>query len=59
MIQRLAIMVYLRLQDLRQNRDRGDGPVPTAIIIAGLAILATVVVTWAGVKARNAMNSAP
>jgi hypothetical protein len=59
MIQRLVIMVYLRLYELREYRDRGDGPVPSAIIIAGLAILATAVVAWAGIKARDAMNSAP
>jgi len=59
MIQRFALLVYLRVQELKENPSRGDGPVPSAIIIAGLAILATAVVTWAGIKARNAMNSAP
>lgn len=61
MIQRLVVTLYLRMQELRDpiHRDRGDGPVPSAIIIAGLAILATAVVTWAGIKAKHAMNSAP
>lgn len=61
MIQRLMVTLYLRMQELRDpiQRDRGDGPVPSAIIIAGLAILATAVVTWAGIKAKHAMNSAP
>jgi hypothetical protein len=61
MIQRLVLAVYLRMVELKDplQRERGDGPVPSAIIIAGLAILATAVVAWAGIKARDAMNSAP
>jgi hypothetical protein len=39
--------------------DRGDNPVPTSIIIAGLAILAAAVVAWAVAKANGFMNSAP
>jgi hypothetical protein len=59
MILRLLLMAYLRIQEFKENPQRGDGPVPSAIIIAGLAILATAVVTWAGLKAKAAMDSAP
>ena len=31
---------------LRRQPDRGDTPVPSAIIIAGLAVLALVLVAW-------------
>jgi hypothetical protein len=31
---------------LRRQPDRGDTPVPSAIIIAGLAVLALVLVGW-------------
>ena len=57
----LVLTLYLRAHGLihGDQADRGDGPVPTAIIVAGLAILATVVVAWAGTKARTAMNTAP
>ncbi|MBO4208229.1 hypothetical protein [Micromonospora echinofusca] len=45
----LHIMLVDRLAELRRDDDpeRGDGPVPTAIIIAGLAVLAAAVVAWA------------
>jgi hypothetical protein len=36
-----------RWRDLRTESDRGDNPVPTAVIIVGLAILAVAVLTWA------------
>ena len=56
---KLYVTLHLRMQDLTRERDRGDGPVPTSIIIAGLAVLAAAVVAWATTKANNAMNSAP
>lgn len=61
MVRRLLLVLYLRIQELNrpQERDRGDGPVPTSIIIAGLAVLAAAVVAWATTKANTAMNSAP
>jgi len=42
-------VVSHRLRSLLSTaeRDRGDNPVPTAVIIVGLAILAGVVVAWA------------
>lgn len=30
-----------------ENRDRGEGPVSTVIIVAGLALLAIAIMTWA------------
>jgi hypothetical protein len=58
---RIAAALAVRLHELtsREERDRGDNPVPTSIIIAGLAILAAAVVAWAVVKATGYMNSAP
>lgn len=55
----LYVTLCLRARELTRDRDRGDGPVPTSIIIAGLAVLAAAVVAWATTKANNAMNSAP
>ncbi|MEV4753691.1 hypothetical protein AB0J86_01040 [Micromonospora sp. NPDC049559] len=49
----MAVIAYLysrladRLRQLGREPDRGDNPVPTAVIIVGLAILAAAVVTWA------------
>ncbi|MEV7231544.1 MULTISPECIES: hypothetical protein [Polymorphospora] len=51
----MAVLYYLqarlaqRLAELRrpEESDRGDGPVPTAIIIAGLAVLGVAVLIWA------------
>jgi hypothetical protein len=58
-----ARWLYLRLALLlapqRALRERGDSPVPTSIIIAGLAALAAVVVAWAVSKANDAMNTHP
>ncbi|HEX8629510.1 MAG TPA: hypothetical protein VF755_15195 [Catenuloplanes sp.] len=57
----LHLVVTERLRDLRapERRDRGDSPVPTAIIIAGLALLAAAVVVWAGTTARGFMARVP
>ena len=57
----LAAALAVRWHELstRDDPDRGDNPVPTAIIIAGLAILAAAVVLWAVTKADGFMNSAP
>lgn len=51
----MTVIYYLqaaltqRLAELRrpEESDRGDGPVPTAIIIAGLAVLGVAVLVWA------------
>jgi len=36
--------------------DRGDNPVPTAIIIVGLALMAGLVVAWAMTTAQGFMD---
>lgn len=36
-----------RWRRLRTESDRGDNPVPTTVIIVGLAILAAAVLAWA------------
>ncbi len=63
----MSVLIYLhvaiasRLRELNApgERDRGDSPVPTAIIIAGLAALAAVVLVWAGTLAQNWMADPP
>jgi hypothetical protein len=49
MTHRVAAVLTSRWQQIkdRTERDRGDSPVTTALIIAGLVLLAAVVVTWA------------
>ena len=42
-----------------ERRDRGESPVSTVIIIAGLAVLAIGVLAWAGVMARRYMGTDP
>ena len=60
-VHQVAAMLTAWLSQLRTDGedDRGDNPVPTSIIIAGLAILAAAVVAWAVAKANGFMNSAP
>jgi hypothetical protein len=41
---------------LRRQPDRGDTPVPSAIIIAGLAVLALVLVGWVFYLGGEFMN---
>ena len=61
MLHYLAAVLTARLRELATaaKDDRGDNPVPTAIIIAGLAILAAAVVAWAVARANGFMNTAP
>lgn len=49
----------LRQRVGEDDTQRGDSPVPTAVIVAGLVILAVAVVAWATTKANGYMNSAP
>jgi hypothetical protein len=57
----LAAVLAVRLHELRRDgeADRGDSPVPTAIIMAGLAVLAALVVTMARDLVLRFMNTAP
>ena len=59
MTHRIASVLAVRIYQLKQlsERDRGDSPVPTALIIAGLIIVGIAVLTWAGIRARAYMNS--
>ncbi|WP_051799616.1 hypothetical protein [Catenuloplanes japonicus] len=52
------VAVTTRLASLNrpENRDRGDGPVPTVIIIAGMAVLAVAVLAWAYAEADAFMD---
>ncbi|GAA1026189.1 hypothetical protein GCM10009557_03010 [Virgisporangium ochraceum] len=59
MANRMAAAMAARLHRIRIESDRGDNPVPTAIIIAGLALLAAAVVGWAVARANGFMNTAP
>ncbi|MDG4821870.1 hypothetical protein O7635_08380 [Asanoa sp. WMMD1127] len=60
----MAHLAYLYTVALRRLRDmssggegdRGDNPVPTAIIIVGLALMAGLVVAWAMTTAQGFMD---
>jgi hypothetical protein len=54
-----AVMARMRKLHSREERERGDSPVPTSIIIAGLAVLAIAVVAWATARANGFMATAP
>ncbi|WP_329105198.1 hypothetical protein OG792_31925 [Micromonospora sp. NBC_01699] len=47
MVNYVYAYVSNRLAELRGEADRGDGPVPTAVIIVGLAILAAALIVTA------------
>lgn len=53
----LHVALTTRLAELRENADRGDSPVPTAVIIAGLVLAAAAVTTIVSTKATAWMNS--
>lgn len=60
MIDRIAAALVARMSELRDaESERGDSPVSTAIIIAGLAVLAAAVVAWAVARANHFMSTAP
>ncbi len=58
MLKHIVAALVVRWHEVtdRSERDRGDNPVPTAVIIAGLVILAVAVVAWAVAKANSYMN---
>ncbi|MEU0155234.1 hypothetical protein [Micromonospora fulviviridis] len=51
--------VSSRLAELRRDTQRGDSPVPTAVIIFGLVAVAMAVTGLALAKANNWMNAIP
>lgn len=55
----LYAAVRSRLAQLRRDPERGDSPVPTAVIIFGLVFVATIVTGLVYAKAYNWMNNVP
>ncbi|MEU5903716.1 hypothetical protein [Micromonospora sp. NPDC047527] len=55
----LHVVVTTRLAELRRDGERGDSPVPTAVIIFGLVFIATVVTGLALARANDWMNAIP
>ncbi|WP_405091945.1 hypothetical protein OG767_02365 [Micromonospora sp. NBC_01392] len=55
----LYATVSTRLAELRRDNERGDSPVPTAVIIFGLVAVAIAVTGLALAKANNWMNAIP
>ncbi|KAB1916848.1 MULTISPECIES: hypothetical protein [Micromonospora] len=55
----LHVVVTTRLAELHRDSERGDSPVPTAVIIAGLVAVAMAVTAAALIKANNWMTGIP
>ncbi|EEP72750.1 hypothetical protein MCAG_03077 [Micromonospora sp. ATCC 39149] len=55
----LHVALTTRLAELRRDGERGDSPVPTAVIIFGLVAVAMAVTGLALAKANNWMNAIP
>ncbi|MFF5172583.1 hypothetical protein ACFY3U_08120 [Micromonospora sp. NPDC000089] len=55
----LYVAMLARLSDLRRETDRGDSPVPTAVIIAGLVAAGVAVTALVMTKAETWMNAIP
>ncbi|MEU3452597.1 hypothetical protein ABZ671_03170 [Micromonospora sp. NPDC006766] len=55
----LYAAVRSRLAQLRRDPERGDSPVPTAVIIFGLVFVATIVTGIVYAKADNWMSAIP
>lgn len=54
-----AAVARLRQRMRSQRRDRGDSPIPSTIIIAGLAVIALALLGWLGTYALDFLNQAP
>jgi hypothetical protein len=55
----LQATLLARLAQLRDDGERGDSPVPTAVIILGLVFVAMAVTALAYTAAENWMNTIP
>lgn len=55
----LHVVLTTRLAELRREGERGDSPVPTAVIIAGLVVVAMAVTALALTKADSWMTGIP
>ncbi len=56
LVRYLYAALQVRFAELKRESDRGDSPVPTAIIIAGLAVMALAILT-AAAAAVNGWNA--
>ena len=58
---RLTVAAQTRWRELtrKDERERGDSPVPTVIMWIGIAIIAVGLVTWAGTYVLNFTKTAP
>jgi len=58
MIHAVTAALVVRWQQMKElERDRGESPVTTALIIAGLVLLAVAVLGWAITRARAFMTA--
>ncbi|PZF90659.1 hypothetical protein [Micromonospora deserti] len=55
----LHVVATTRLTELRRDGERGDSPVPTAVIIFGLVAAALAVTVLVKSRAENWMNAVP
>jgi len=55
----LHTFLAVRLAELRRDGERGDSPVPTAVIIMGLVFVATVVTAGALAAANDWLDKLP
>ncbi len=55
----LHVALVARLAELRGDGERGDSPVPTAVIIFGLVAAALTVTALVADRAGNWMNAIP
>jgi hypothetical protein len=55
----IAVAERLRLFAARAQRDRGDSPVPSAVIIVGLVLVAGIVIVALGTLVRGYLAQAP
>ncbi|MFJ6196707.1 hypothetical protein [Micromonospora sp. NPDC092111] len=55
----LYVATVTRLSELRRESERGDSPVPTAVIIAGLVAAGIAVTALVTTKAKAWMNGIP
>jgi hypothetical protein len=55
----IAAAVWLRLLRTRLASDRGDNPIPTAVIVVGFVLIAVTVLTLLGALVRGYIAQAP
>lgn len=55
----LRAAVAARLRHLAREADRGDSPIPSTVIIVGMAVLAIGLLVWLGTYVQDLINQAP